>query len=91
MGFVAMAEKTRYSGHGVFAALPDASFEKSGTETGRPGIVHHTGTVPIPKSSSVKRVEENRKAWDITLEQSVLDELDGIFPPPDHKMPLDVL
>lgn len=51
----------------------------------------HQGTVPIPKSSSVKRVEENRKAWDITLDQNVLDELDAIFPPPDHKMPLDVL
>lgn len=51
----------------------------------------HQGTVPIPKSSSLKRVEENRKAWDITLNQGVLDELDAIFPPPDHKMPLDVL
>lgn len=51
----------------------------------------HQGTVPIPKSSSLRRVEENRKAWDITLDQNVLDELDAIFPPPDHKMPLDVL
>ena len=51
----------------------------------------HQGTVPIPKSSSVKRVEENRKAWDITLEQGVLDKLDAVFPPPDRKMPLDVL
>ena len=51
----------------------------------------HQGTVPIPKSSSLRRVEENRKAGDITLDQSVLDELDAIFPPPDHKMPLDVL
>lgn len=51
----------------------------------------HQGTVPIPKSSSLRRVEENRKAWDISLDQSVLDELDAIFPPPDHKMPLDVL
>lgn len=51
----------------------------------------HQGTVPIPKSSSIKRVEENRKAWDITLEQDVLDKLDAVFPPPDRKMPLDVL
>lgn len=51
----------------------------------------HQGAVPIPKSSSLRRVEENRKAWDITLDQRVLDELDAIFPPPDHKMPLDVL
>lgn len=39
----------------------------------------HQGTVPIPKSSSLRRVEENRKAWDITLDQNVLDELDAIF------------
>ena len=51
----------------------------------------HQGTEPLPKASSLRRVEENRKAWDITLDQSVLDELDAIFPPPDHKMPLDVL
>ena len=53
--------------------------------------VLHQGTVPMPKSASLRRVEENRKAWDITLDQNVLDELDAIFPPPDHKMPLDVL
>lgn len=51
----------------------------------------HQGTIPIPKSSSVKRVEENRKAWDIALDPEVLEKLDSIFPPPDHKMPLDVL
>ena len=38
-----------------------------------------------------KAVEENRKAWDIVLDAPVLAELDSIFPPPDHKMPLDVL
>lgn len=51
----------------------------------------HRGTVPIPKSSSLQRVEENSKAWDIVLDDSVLKALDGIFPPPSRKMPLDIL
>ncbi len=51
----------------------------------------HQGTIPIPKSSNIGRVEENRKAWDIELSQDVLDTLDRVFPPPTHKMPLDIL
>lgn len=51
----------------------------------------HQGVVPIPKTSNLSRVEENSKAWDITLSQEVLNELDIIFPPPAHKMPLDIL
>jgi diketogulonate reductase-like aldo/keto reductase len=51
----------------------------------------HQETIPIPKSSNLKRVEENRKAWDITLSADVLKRLDAAFPPPKGKMPLDIL
>lgn len=51
----------------------------------------HQNTIPIPKSSSSKRVEENRKAWDIVLSADVLKRLDAAFPPPTRKMPLDIL
>ena len=51
----------------------------------------HQNTIPIPKSSSSKRVEENRQAWDITLSPEVLKRLDQAFPPPAKKMPLDIL
>lgn len=51
----------------------------------------HQGTIVIPKSSSIKRIEENRKAWDIVLSTETLKRLDQIFPPPTHKMPLDLL
>ena len=51
----------------------------------------HQGTIPIPKTSNAKRVEENRKAWDISLSTDVLAELDRVFPPPTRKMPLDIL
>ncbi len=51
----------------------------------------HQGTIPIPKSSSLKRIEENRKAWDIVLSADTLKRLDQICPPPRSKMPLDIL
>ena len=51
----------------------------------------HQGVIPIPKSSDQKRVEENSKAWDITLSADVLKALDAAFPPPKHKLPLDIL
>ncbi len=51
----------------------------------------HQGVVPIPKSSSPVRVEENRKAWDIVLSSDILARLDNLFPPPVRKMALDML
>lgn len=51
----------------------------------------HQNTIPIPKSSNLKRVEENCKAWDIVLSADVLKRLDAAFPPPARKMPLDIL
>ena len=51
----------------------------------------HQGTIVIPKSSNLKRIEENRRAWDITLPAEVLKRLDQSFPPPTRKMPLDIL
>lgn len=51
----------------------------------------HQNTIPIPKSSNLKRVEENRQAWDITLSPEVLQRLDQLLPPPKKKMPLDIL
>lgn len=51
----------------------------------------HQGTIPIPKSSSLARLEENRKAWDLTLSAETIKALDAAFPPPTRKMPLDML
>jgi diketogulonate reductase-like aldo/keto reductase len=51
----------------------------------------HQGVIPIPKSSDLKRIEENRKAWDIALSAETLKRLDALFPPPKGKMPLDIL
>ena len=51
----------------------------------------HQGTIPIPKSSSPVRLEENRKAWDIRLSADTLAALDAAFPAPARKVPLDIL
>lgn len=51
----------------------------------------HQGTIPIPKSVNLARLEENRKAWDIKLSTETLKALDAAFPPPTRKMPLDML
>ncbi|RJX33076.1 MAG: aldo/keto reductase [Oxalobacter sp.] len=51
----------------------------------------HQKTIPIPKSSNFKRIEENRKAWDITLSPEILKKLDQAFPPPSKKVSLDIL
>ena len=51
----------------------------------------HQGVVPIPKSSNIARIEENRKAWDIILSPETRTRLDAIFLPPARKMPLDII
>lgn len=47
--------------------------------------------IPIPKTSSEKRMEENFGALQIQLEKQDLEELDKIFPPPAFKMSLETL
>ena len=51
----------------------------------------HQGTVPIPKSSSIANLDQNRKAWDIVLDSRTLERLNTVFPPPTRKRPLDLL
>ena len=51
----------------------------------------HQGVVPIPKSSSIANLDQNRKAWDIVLDARTLERLDMVFPPPTRKRPLDLL
>jgi len=46
--------------------------------------------IPIPKSSSVTRTQENVLARDIILDSEDLALLDTLFPPPTRKMPLKV-
>ena len=47
--------------------------------------------VSIPKASSLKHVEQNINAWNVSLPNSILSTLDKAFEPPMSKKGLDVL
>jgi diketogulonate reductase-like aldo/keto reductase len=47
--------------------------------------------VSIPKASSLKHVEQNINAWNVSLPNSILSALDKAFEPPMGKKGLDVL
>ncbi len=54
-------------------------------------VIRHQGVMAIPKASSVAHVAENAAALNIVLSTDDLTRLDSAFPPPQRKMPLDVV
>jgi diketogulonate reductase-like aldo/keto reductase len=52
-------------------------------------VIREDGVIAIPKSADPKHVRENRAAADIKLSKRDLEELDGSFPAPDGKKPLE--
>lgn len=54
-------------------------------------LLHQDGVIAIPKSGNRQRVEENFGALELTLDASVLKELDRIFPPPDGPSELEMI
>lgn len=54
-------------------------------------VIHHQGVIAIPKASSVKHVEENARALEITLNAGEVSQLNAAFPAPGRKVPLDVV
>lgn len=53
--------------------------------------IRHPGVLAIPKASSIAHVEENVAAREVKLTTQEVALLDGAFPPPHRKMPLDVV
>ena len=51
-------------------------------------LLAQDGVIAIPKTASVKRLEENAAALERRLTQAQLRELDSLFPPPDGPSPL---
>jgi diketogulonate reductase-like aldo/keto reductase len=51
--------------------------------------IREDGVIAIPKSADAKHVRENRAAADIKLTKKDLEELDGSFPSPEGKKPLE--
>ncbi len=54
-------------------------------------VMRNKNIIAIPKVSSADHVQENAKARDIKLDDTDVAELDKAFPPPKHKMELEVL
>jgi diketogulonate reductase-like aldo/keto reductase len=54
-------------------------------------VLRQPEIIAIPKSSSAEHIQENRAAHDIELTGRDIDELDEAFPPPDRKIPLEML
>ena len=54
-------------------------------------VLRHDGVIAIPKASSVEHVEANADALDIQFDAEDVERLDHAFPPPTHKMPLDII
>lgn len=48
-------------------------------------------TIAIPKAASHEHIQDNRAALDIRLTQTDLEDIDRAFPPPNRKIPLEVI
>ncbi|MBR0555170.1 aldo/keto reductase [Ciceribacter sp. L1K23] len=54
-------------------------------------LMEREGVISIPKSASLKRIQENREAVDVDLTDEDLAVLDEAFPPPAGKVPLEMI
>jgi diketogulonate reductase-like aldo/keto reductase len=54
-------------------------------------LLRQPDMVVIPKASQPEHIRQNRAALDIELSEQDIKELDKAFPPPDRKIPLEML
>jgi diketogulonate reductase-like aldo/keto reductase len=54
-------------------------------------VIRAPGVIAIPKAANEDHLRENRRAIEIRLTENDLAELDGAFPPPAKKVPLEML
>lgn len=54
-------------------------------------VIRNEGIMAIPKASSVQHVAENAAALEVELSSEELALINQAYPPPDGKMPLDVV
>jgi diketogulonate reductase-like aldo/keto reductase len=54
-------------------------------------VLRQKGVVAIPKGSNLEHVRQNRAALDLHLTDEDLLDLDRDFPPPDKKVPLEMI
>jgi diketogulonate reductase-like aldo/keto reductase len=54
-------------------------------------VLRHPNVIAIPKASHIAHVKDNHGALDLRLSVEDLAELDRTFPPPVHKVPLEII
>jgi diketogulonate reductase-like aldo/keto reductase len=54
-------------------------------------VLRQDGVIAIPKAAESEHVLDNRKALEVRLTNEDLSALDKEFPPPTHKVPLEML
>lgn len=54
-------------------------------------LLDREGVIPIPKTSNLRRLQENREAVDLDISDEDWARLDAAFPPPSRKVPLAML
>lgn len=54
-------------------------------------LLRQPDMVVIPKASQPEHIRQNRAAIEIELSEQDINELDKAFPPPDRKIPLEML
>jgi diketogulonate reductase-like aldo/keto reductase len=54
-------------------------------------VLRHPGIVAIPKAARLEHVRANRAAADLALDAAALEALDGAFPPPRRRKPLEMV
>jgi diketogulonate reductase-like aldo/keto reductase len=54
-------------------------------------VLHQPGMIAIPKAGRLAHVRDNAAAADTLLSEDILARLDGVFPSPKEKRPLEML
>jgi diketogulonate reductase-like aldo/keto reductase len=54
-------------------------------------VLRKEGVIAVPKASTPGHVQQNRRALEIHLTPDEFAALDRAFPPPGHKMPLEMI
>jgi diketogulonate reductase-like aldo/keto reductase len=54
-------------------------------------VLRQAGIIAIPRAGTLEHVREDRAALELHLTEEDMKALDGAFPPPSQKQPLEML
>lgn len=83
-------EQGRLVGHAGLCSLAD-EIGATPAQLALAWLLARDNVIAIPKAGRVAHVRDNRAAADLTLNASVLDRLDKLFPRPKGRVPLEML